>query len=52
MKRLQIEWFADKHTAWRFAEMLPKQRYEVINYGTDINGKYFVEYLDRPKYAR
>lgn len=44
-------YFNDWKTAWAFANMLPKTRYTVTDYGKDDSG-YFIEYIDRPAYTR
>ena len=50
-----ITYFDNNSTAWKFAQMLPKSRFEVIDYGKDENRKdeqFFVKYIDRPSYTR
>lgn len=45
------EYFDNQHTAWAFAQLLPKNRFEVTDYGKDAKG-YYIEYIDHPKYTR
>lgn len=46
-------YFTDQKTAWVYAHLLPKTRFEVIDYGYDNDrNEYFVEYIDRPAYTR
>jgi len=51
----QRTYFKTKHAAWEFARLLPKNRYEVTDYGKDESKaieSYYIEYIDRPKYTR
>lgn len=48
-------YFATQKAAWHFTNLLPKKRFEVVDYGKDISKSdepYYVEYIDRPSYAR
>ena len=49
------EYFKDSQTAWKYAELLPKTRYTVTDYGKDDSrpdSPYYIEYIDRPAYTR
>lgn len=48
-------YFSDQSIAWKFATMLPKQRFEIVDYGKDESRKkdpFYVKYIDRPSYTR
>lgn len=45
------EYFDNQHTAWTYAQLLPKNRFKVVDYGKDDHG-YYVEYIDHPAYTR
>jgi len=52
---IQRDYFETEFEAWTFAQMLPKGRYTIMDYGKDETHSttpYYIEYLDIPKYKR